>query len=55
MCGTYIRKGELLLYPFAEGYIDNDREYTPSELGYGLNTDLRGKYRAAEALTRPLN
>lgn len=50
MFGTYIRKGELLLYPFFEGYVDNDKEYKPSELGYGLERDLRGKYRATEGL-----
>jgi len=50
MFGTYIRKGELLLYPFFEGYVDNDKEYKPSDLGYGLDTDLRGRFRATEEL-----
>ena len=50
MFGTYIRKGELLFYPFFEGYVDNDKEYKPSELGYGLDTDLRGRFRATEEL-----
>jgi len=50
MFGTYIRKGELLVYPFVEGYVDNNKEYKPSDLGYGLATDLRGMYRATEAL-----
>jgi hypothetical protein len=50
MFGTYIRKGELLFYPFFEGYVDNDKEYKPSELGYGLDMDLRGRFRATEEL-----
>lgn len=50
MFGTYIRSGELLVYPFFEGYVDNDKEYKPSELGYGLDVDLRGRYRATEEL-----
>jgi hypothetical protein len=50
MFGTYIRKGELLAYPFFEGYVDNDREYKPSDFGYGLDTDLRGRFRATEQL-----
>lgn len=48
--GTYIRKGELLIYPFLEYYRDKDREYKPEELGYGLDEDYRGKYTATEAL-----
>ena len=50
MFGTYINKGELLVYPFFEYYLDNDLEYKPSELGYGLEQDLFGKYRASEGL-----
>jgi len=50
MFGTYIRGGELLVYPFFEYYYDNDLEYTPDELGYGLDVDYRGKYRASEGL-----
>jgi len=48
--GTYIRKGELLVYPFFEYYRDNDAEYKPSELGYHVDQDFRGKYRASEGL-----
>lgn len=48
--GTYIRKGELLIYPFYEYYLDDDHEYKPAELGYGLDRDFRGKYRAHEGL-----
>lgn len=50
MFGTYIRSGELLVYPFFEYYYDNDIEYKPEELGYGLDEDMRGKYRASEGL-----
>jgi len=50
MFGTYIRKGELLVYPFFEYYLDNDFEYKPEELGYAIDEDFRGKYRATEGL-----
>lgn len=50
MFGTYIREGELLVYPFVELYLDNNAEYKPSELGYQLERDFRGKYRATEVL-----
>ncbi len=50
MFGTYIEKGELLLYPFFEYYHDSDAEYSPDEFGYGLDEDFRGKYRAYEGL-----
>lgn len=48
--GTYVRHGELLVSPFAEWYIDDDFEYKPAELGFGLEEDFRGKYRATEGL-----
>jgi hypothetical protein len=50
MFGTYINRGELLVYPFFEYYLDDDMEYAPQELGYGLDEDFRGKYRASEYL-----
>lgn len=50
MFGTYIEKGELLVYPFFEYYYDHDAEYSPEELGYGEDVDFRGMYRAAEGL-----
>lgn len=50
MFGTYIRKGELLIYPFVEWYADSDFEYKPSELGYDGAVDYRGRYRASEGL-----
>src|SRR5687767_10856901 len=48
--GTYVKKGELLLYPFFEWYYDRDLEYKPSELGYGVEEDYRGRYWASEGL-----
>jgi hypothetical protein len=48
--GTYVRKGELIVYPFFEYYRDADAEYKPSEFGFGLDQDFRGKYRASEGL-----
>jgi hypothetical protein len=50
MFGTYGRGGELLVYPFAEWYWDGNLEYKPSELGYGLAVDHRGRYGATEGL-----
>jgi hypothetical protein len=48
--GTYVRSGELLVSPFLEYYIDNDLEYKLAELGYGLDQDFRGRFRASEGL-----
>ena len=50
MFGTYIRAGELLVYPFFEYYRDRNFEYKPEELGYAGSTDFRGRYRAREGL-----
>jgi hypothetical protein len=50
MFGTYVREGELLVYPFFEWYADSNYEYKPSELGYPGDTDYRGRYRASELL-----
>jgi hypothetical protein len=50
MLGTYVRQGELLVYPFFEYYADRNLEYKPSELGYGLRTDYRGRFRASEGI-----
>jgi hypothetical protein len=50
MFGTYIRKGELILYPFFEYYRDEDLEYNPDELGGEGLDDYRGRYRAKEGL-----
>lgn len=50
MFATYIQRGQLLVYPFFEYYLDNNHEYKPAELGYGLNQDFRGKFRGSEGL-----
>lgn len=50
MFGTYIRKGELLVYPFFEYYRDRNLEYAPSEFGAAGDADFRGGYRASERL-----
>ncbi len=50
MFGTYIEKGEFIFYPYYEYYYDQDAEYKPEELGYGLDQDFRGRYRAHEGL-----
>jgi hypothetical protein len=50
MFGTYIRGGELLVYPFFEYYRNKDFEYKPEELGYAGSEDFRGRYRASEGL-----
>ena len=48
--GTYVERGELLVYPFFEYYVDNNAEYKPQELGFGVPRDFRGKFRASEGL-----
>jgi len=50
MFGTYIRRNELIVYPFFEYYYGNSFEYKPSELGFVGDSDFRGRYRASEGL-----
>ena len=50
MFGTYIQRGEWLVYPFIEKYRDKNLEYSPDEYGYPLDADFRGEYDATEAL-----
>lgn len=50
MFGTYIKKGELLVYPFYETYYDRNTEYEPNDFGYGLTQEFRGQTQASEAL-----
>jgi len=50
MFGTYIRKGEVILYPFFEYYRDKNLEYKPEEFGFVGEEDYRGTYRASEGL-----
>jgi hypothetical protein len=44
--GTYVRRGQLLVYPFFEYAKDNNREYQPKELGFGPDIDFRSRYRS---------
>jgi hypothetical protein len=50
MFGTYIDKGQWIVYPFFEYYRDGNYEYEPGEFGYGDTTEFRGRYRAYEGL-----
>lgn len=50
MFGTYVRRGELLVYPFYEHYRDGNFEYKPEEFGFPGDLDFRGRYRANEGL-----
>ena len=50
MFGTYIRRGELIVYPFYEYYGDRNFEYKPSEFGGAGEVDFRGRYRANEGI-----
>jgi hypothetical protein len=50
MFGTYIRAGEFIVYPFYEYYRNHDGEYSPDELGYGLDEDFRAPSGGHEAL-----
>lgn len=50
MFGTYVDRGELIIYPFFEYYRDSDAEYSPNEFGFGIDADFRGRYRASEGL-----
>lgn len=46
--GTYVRKGELLVYPFYEYETNNAEEYHPSELGFVGNEDFLGELTTHE-------
>lgn len=48
--GTYIEKRQLFVYPYYEYYHDDNYEYKPQELGFGLDRDFRGRYRGHEGL-----
>ncbi len=48
--GTYVARGQLLIYPYYAYSRDNNREYQPRKLGYGLNQDFNGRFRSSEAL-----
>jgi hypothetical protein len=46
--GTYIARGQLLIFPFVAYSRDGNREYNPSRLGFGLNQDFRGRFRSTQ-------
>lgn len=48
--GTYIQKGQFLIYPFFEYYHNHDAEYAPADFGFVGTEDLRSKYTATEEL-----
>ena len=48
MFGTYIERGQLILFPFVAYARDHDREYNPSRLGLGLDQDFRGHFASTE-------
>ncbi|MGH7730335.1 MAG: hypothetical protein ACRENJ_03705 [Candidatus Eiseniibacteriota bacterium] len=50
MFGSYVQRGELLIYPFYEFYRDNDLQYSPVEYGGVGIQDLEGRYRAHEGI-----
>jgi hypothetical protein len=50
MFGAYIRKHDLIIYPYWEYYLDNNLSYIPAELGYNLDQEYRGRYRESEYL-----
>ena len=50
MFGTYINKGELLVYPFYEYVRDRNAEYEPAEFGFELLKEFRGEFWSHEAL-----
>lgn len=50
MFGTFVQKGQLLVYPFVEFYRDANFEYKPSDLGQPEEIDYRGEYQASEQL-----
>ena len=49
MFGEYVRAGELVFYPFYEYTRYNEFEYKPSEMGFGVDQDFRGRFVEHEA------
>ena len=48
--GTYVRKGELLIYPFYEYTYNSGEEYKPSEVGFIGEKDYLGTAKEHEVL-----
>lgn len=49
MFGEYVAAGEFVVYPFYEFTQANEFEYKPSEMGFGVDQDFRGRFREKEA------
>jgi hypothetical protein len=47
--GTYIERGQFLVYPFFAYSLDHDREYQPEEFGYPSSEDYLAKYHDTSA------
>jgi hypothetical protein len=50
MFGTFMQKGQLLVYPYFEYYDDANYECKPSEFGFSEDRDYRGDYEGFEYL-----
>ena len=50
MFGTFVRQGELIVYPFFEFDHSNNYSYNPNDEGYGNNEDYQGRYTSTEGL-----
>jgi len=50
MFGSYVEKGQLIVYPFYEHYHDNNQQYSPDEYGVSSTTDYEAHYRANEGI-----
>ncbi len=49
--GTFVGRGQFLVFPFYAYIRDHNREYQPAKLGFGLDQDFRGSFRStAEVL-----
>lgn len=48
--GTYIEKGDFIVYPFYEHYIENKNEYNPKLLGFNQDKSYTEKFSAHEEL-----
>ena len=46
--GTYIEKGQFLVYPFDEYTCNSGEEYKPNELGYAGGEDYQGATKGHE-------
>lgn len=47
--GTYVARGQLIAFPYFARTSDGNMEYQPSEFGYSLNDDFRGRYQSNQA------